>query len=118
MTEFRENISEHKDLNVFIVAGETSGDLIGAELIQALRNVQDGIQITGCGGAHMRAAGQQQLFDLTQYAVVGLVEVLKHYPRLRSYFSYILNYIRKNRPEVIVLIDYPGFNLRLALAIR
>ncbi|MCS7063354.1 MAG: lipid-A-disaccharide synthase [Methylacidiphilales bacterium] len=105
-------------VNVFIVAGETSGDIIGAELIRALLSAHENMQITGCGGPHMRAAGQQQLIDLVKCAVVGLVEVIKHYPRLRSYFSATLNYIRKNRPDVIVLIDYPGFNIRLAQAIR
>jgi lipid-A-disaccharide synthase len=118
MSGTRENYLNQEGLNIFIVAGETSGDLIGAELIRALLQAHDHIQITGCGGAHMRAAGQQQLFDLVNCAVVGLVEVIKHYPRLRSYFSKALSYIRKNRPDVIVLIDYPGFNLRLAQAIK
>ncbi len=118
MIESRENPASPEDLNVFIVAGETSGDLIGAELIRVLLQMRERIQITGCGGSHMKAAGQQQLFDLTRCAVVGLVEVIKHYPKLRSYFLTLLSYIRKNRPDVIVLIDYPGFNLRLAQAIR
>jgi lipid-A-disaccharide synthase len=118
MIEFRKSPTDQGELNIFIVAGETSGDLIGAELIRALLQAQEKIQITGCGGAQMKAAGQQQLIDLVKCAVVGLVEVIKHYPKLRSYFSAALNYIRKNRPDVIVLIDYPGFNLRLAQAIR
>ena len=104
--------------SVMIVAGEASGDNHGAELIHALRRLNPKLRILGAGGARMRAAGQEQLFDLTEHAVVGLVEVLKHYPQLRSLFGQLVHLAKTERPEAVIFIDYPGFNLRLAKVLR
>lgn len=103
---------------VVIVAGETSGDLHGAELIRSLKRKRPELVILGAGGPRMKSAGQEPLFDLTEHAVVGLWEVGKHYPKLRKLFQRLMDLVREESPEAVILIDYPGFNLRLAEALR
>ncbi|SDU17183.1 lipid-A-disaccharide synthase [Verrucomicrobium sp. GAS474] len=103
---------------VFLIAGEPSGDGHGAELVNALRRFRPDLRCIGTGGPRMRAAGQEQLFDLTDHAVVGFVEVLKHYPTLRDLFGRLLALAKEEQPDAVVFIDYPGFNLRFAKALR
>jgi lipid-A-disaccharide synthase len=104
--------------SVLLVAGEASGDAHGAELIRALTRQRPGLRYLGCGGAKMKAAGQDQLYDLAEHAVVGLFEVAKHYPRLRRIFHQTLALAEKEHPATVILIDYPGFNLRLASELK
>jgi|TARA_B100001250_G_scaffold412875_1_gene445283 lipid-A-disaccharide synthase len=105
---------------IFLIAGEASGDTLGAELINSIHNQRNGknIEFIGTGGQKMKMAGLQQLFDLTEHAVVGFWEVLKNYFKFRKMFQQLINLAIKNEPDAIVLIDYPGFNLRFARAIR
>ena len=105
---------------IFLIAGETSGDTLGAELIKSIRNQTFGknIEFIGAGGQKMKIAGLKQLFDLTEHAVVGFWEVLKNYFKFRTLFERLIKLAIKNEPDAIVLIDYPGFNLRFASAIR
>ena len=103
---------------VLLIAGEPSGDGHGAELVAALRRLRPDVRCIGTGGPKMRAAGQEQIFDLTAHAVVGLIEVLKHYPTLRDLFARLLTLAKEEKPDAVVFIDYPGFNLRFAKALR
>lgn len=103
---------------VYLVAGEASGDRHGAALIQALQESRPDCVCTGVGGPAMKAAGQHQLFDLAAHAVVGLTDVLRNYGKFRSFFHRILKDIHTRKPDAVVLIDYPGMNLRLAKRLR
>ncbi len=103
---------------VMLVAGEPSGDIHGAELISALREQRKELRIIGCGGPAMVVAGQEQIFDLTRHAVFGLMEVAHHYFKFKRLLNRLLKLAEEERPEVIVLIDNSGFNLRLAAALR
>ena len=105
---------------VLMIAGEASGDTLGAELIEATQAEPGGdlIDFIGAGGPKMAAAGQQAELDLTQHAVVGIWEVLKNYGKFRRLFRQLLALATRREPDAIVLIDYPGFNLRFAGAIR
>lgn len=105
-------------LTLLMVAGEASGDSHGAELIHHLRELHPGVRIIGVGGPKMAAAGQQQLFDLSAHAVVGLTQVMRHYFKFRYFFGRVLALAKKENPQATVLIDYPGFNLRLAAKLR
>jgi lipid-A-disaccharide synthase len=107
-----------RPLTLLMVAGEASGDTHGAELINALRRLRPRVRIIGAGGPRMAAAGQEQLFDLAAHAVLGLTEVLKHYFKFRRFFNRVLDLARRERPDAVILIDYPGFNLRLAARLR
>lgn len=103
--------SRHK---VMIVAGEASGDIYGAGLIQAVHAVDPAVAFFGIGGARMREAGCETLVDSADMAVVGLVEVLKHFDVIAAAFRSLQKILFTSPPDLLVLIDYPGFNLRLA----
>jgi len=99
---------------VWVFAGEASGDLYGAHLARELEAQAPGLRIDGMGGAEMAAAGVNIMVDSTDLGVVGLLEVLKHYPTFRRIFHDLLRRAERERPDLVVLIDYPGFNLRFA----
>ncbi|WP_018864494.1 lipid-A-disaccharide synthase [Thioalkalivibrio sp. ARh3] len=104
--------------HVVICAGESSGDALGAGLVRELAAIEPGLHYSGMGGAQMRAAGVETLIDVEELAVVGLVDVLVNYPRLRRLFRRMCAHLEKNRPDLLVLVDYVEFNLRLAAHAR
>lgn len=101
-----------------IVAGEASGDIYGADLAREAHRLDPELQFLGIGGRHMREAGVQTLVDSADMAVVGLVEVLKHFDVISAAFLKLKKILREDPPALLVLIDYPGFNLRLAKVAR
>jgi lipid-A-disaccharide synthase len=101
-----------------LIAGETSGDLLAAELVTALRRQCPDAVFFGAGGPKMAAAGVELAFDLTQHSVIGITEVLKNYFKFRRFFDQLLALAKERRPEVVVGIDYGGFNLRFGHAIK
>ncbi len=103
---------------IFISAGEASGDLYGALLIQALRERLGAVHFFGCGGAKMQAAGCETLVEAQQITMVGLAEVLPGLPRVWKAFRLLRRTLRKRRPALAVLIDFPDFNLRLAKQLK
>lgn len=105
-------------VDVLIVAGEHSGDEHAATLVGELQTLRPGLRLCAVGGPRLDAAGAQLLHDLTARSVVGLVEVLKHYGYFKALFNALVDWIATHRPRVVVLVDYPGFNLRLADALR
>ncbi|MCS6991005.1 MAG: lipid-A-disaccharide synthase [Chitinophagales bacterium] len=100
-------------MRIYLVAGEASGDLHGASLILALRQQQD-VRVRGIGGDRMAAAGMELLLHYRQTAFMGFWEVLRHLPRIVRALRQTQSDITQWQPDVLVLIDYPGFNLRLA----
>jgi len=98
---------------ILIVAGEISGDLIGAALINKLKHIDPSIRISGIGGENMSKAGMELLFNINQMAFLGFWEVLKHYPFIRKVRKTILQHVEKFKINYAVLIDYPGFNLNI-----
>lgn len=105
-------------MKLYLVAGEASGDARGAELIRALRDRDASLEFHGAGGREMRALVGEHLFDWADEAVVGLWDVLKKYGYFKSQFDRMLADLAAVRPDALVLIDYPGFNLRLAREAR
>ncbi len=106
-------------MKIYFVAGEMSGDNHGAELLRELRARNPRMQFFGRGGPKMRGIAGEHFRDWTdQAAVVGLWEVLKRYPFFRREFANTIDEIVALRADAVVLIDYPGFNLRLAHALR
>ncbi len=102
-------------MRIYFVAGETSGDNHGAALMRALRQLHSNIEFLGRGGPQMKQVAGDQFLDWNAEAgVVGLWEVVKHYPYFRREFHRTLKEIARTKPDAVVLIDYPGFNLRLA----
>lgn len=99
---------------VFIVAGEASGDLHGAALLRALRERDPDLHATGIGGAHLTAAGLEVLFRSDAIAAMGLTETAGSLRRIWHAYRAARRYLAEHRPHLVVLIDYPEFNLRLA----
>ena len=103
---------------LLVSSGEPSGDLYAGELVRHLRERTDPFDVFGLGGDRLRAEGAQLLAHVSELAVVGLVEVLRHLRRLRAVFRSVLAEVEREPPALAVLVDYAGFNLRLARALR
>ena len=103
---------------VYVIAGEQSGDVLGARLILALRDARPDLEFAGIGGPRMEAAGFVPLFPMHELAVMGLLEVLPRLHRLRRLMQDTIADIHARKPDVVVTIDSPGFNLRVLKQIR
>lgn len=103
---------------ILIVAGEASGDLHGAGLVRELKQLAPHAEIFGIGGDGMAAAGMELLFHVRDTAVVGFTEVLRHLRFFRHVMRTLENAVARRQPAVVILIDYPGFNLRFAKRLR
>ncbi len=101
-----------------VIAGEASGDLHAAHLVEELKTLYPSGRFYGLGGEKMRAAGVTLWHDLTQLAVVGFVEILRHYGRFKQVFEETLGKIVALKPDAVILVDYPGFNLRLVRKLK
>jgi lipid-A-disaccharide synthase len=97
-----------------IVAGEASGDLHGSNLVKAALSLDPELVFFGIGGPRMRKEGVNVLVDASAMAVVGLVEVISHAGVIHKSFTLLKRIIRTNPPDLLILIDYPDFNLMLA----
>lgn len=104
------------DKHIFISTGEASGDLLGGSLAQSLLDVNPNLKITGMGETHMRDAGVELIEDLSKMGVVGGFEVLKHLKDIYQTAKKIKRYLKEKRPDLVILVDYPGFNLHIARA--
>jgi lipid-A-disaccharide synthase len=103
---------------LLMVAGEPSGDMQGAALIRAMRDLQPDLEVFGIGGAAMRAEGMDTLYDARDMAVMGFFEVLRRFLFFRRAFLRTLELARARQPYAMAPIDSPGFNLRLARRAR
>ena len=100
--------------HIMIVAGEASGDLHAAHLIQDLRKHKPDIHFSGIGGREMQALGVSLIDDLAQHGIMGFIEVLTHFKRILRAFRKIKTALLGTKPDLLILVDYPGFNLRVA----
>jgi lipid-A-disaccharide synthase len=100
--------------NILVSAGEASGDLYAALLVDELRHIWPDARYFGCTGPRMRRAGVQTIVDASSLAVVGLVEVLSHIPRIYGEYRKLLAAAKETRPDLAILTDSPDFHLRLA----
>ncbi len=97
-------------MRIFLSAGEPSGDLHGANLIRALRRRHPSVECVGLGGDRMTAAGARLLYPLCELSVMWFARVLAQAPRFLQLISRVDRWFRHQRPDAVVLIDYPGFN--------
>jgi lipid-A-disaccharide synthase len=105
-------------MKLYLVAGEASGDARGAELIRALSLLKPDLEFCGAGGCQMQALSQKPFLHWADRAVVGLWDVLRNYAYFKRQFDRMLNEISTIQPDAVLFIDYPGFNLRIAKALR
>ena len=99
---------------IFIMAGEASGDLHASHVIKELKRLDPGSEIFGVGGNRMRDAGAHLYYHIDEIAILGLSEVIRHFPTIRRIFHDLLRLLTKRKPDIVMLVDYPGFNLRFA----
>jgi lipid-A-disaccharide synthase len=104
--------------SILLSAGEASGDLHGATLCRALRELHPGVRLIGMGGPRMAAAGMELVADVSGHAVVGTSEALGRLPRLYRAYRLLKARLIEERPRALVVIDFPEFNLRLARIAR
>lgn len=105
-------------MRIMIIAGEASGEMHGAGVVAALRARRPGIEILGIGGDRMAAAGCELVYHIERFSVMGLTEVVRHLPFVRRALRRLDGLLESRRPDVLILIDYPDFNLRLARKAR
>lgn len=107
-----------KKTDVFVIAGEASGDLHASSLIRNLKLLAPGTSVEGIGGMMLAESGTELLYNYSEVNFVGFMEIAKNYSHIRKKLSEVREYLLQNQPRVLILTDFPGFNLRLAKEIR
>ena len=103
--------------DVLVIAGEPSGDLHASVLVRELKTRHPNLSVCAVGGSNLQKSGAHLLFDMMPFSVVGLAETLKHYGTFVRLLKWLVRWVRVYQPKVICLVDFPGFNLRLAQAL-
>lgn len=101
-------------MKFFVIAGEASGDMHGANLVKSISALNPKAEFEGFGGDRLKNAGMKVLRSLDKLNFMGFVEVVKNYSTIRENFKVCKQAMEDNKPDAIILIDYPGFNLRMA----
>lgn len=104
--------------HLLIIAGEASGDSHGAGVVAGLLEQDPALHIAGIGGTQMESAGMELLYHVRDVSFMGFAEILRHLPFLKRMRDNLLEWVDQYHPEAIILIDYPGFNLRFAKKMR
>jgi len=104
--------------DLFVFAGEKSGDLHGEKLLQALYAKHPHLKIVGVGGPKMRSVGMQCVLPMEEFQVMGFIDVFFALPKLIRQFHFVVDKILQFKPKAVLMIDYPGFNLRMAKRLR
>ena len=105
-------------MKLMIIAGEVSGDMHAGRLLAALRERYPNLEAAGIGGDQMIAQGLDAKYHIREMAFLGLTEVIRHLPFIRRVFREMLALARSFSPDAVILVDYPGFNLRLARKLK
>lgn len=105
-------------VDLLIIAGEHSGDELAAHMVQNLLEENPHLKVAALGGNKLRESGAELIFNMVDHSVMGLVDVIKNYSFLKGLFDNTLNWIKNYQPKHICFVDYPGFNLRLAKALK
>jgi lipid-A-disaccharide synthase len=111
-------IIDDKPLRIGIVAGEASGDVLAAGFVAVLKDRYPNATFEGVGGKHLTALGLNSLFDMEELSVMGLVEVLKHLPRLLHIRKTVIQHFLNNPPDIFIGVDAPDFNLAVETKLK
>ncbi|MGC2595133.1 MAG: lipid-A-disaccharide synthase [Rhabdochlamydiaceae bacterium] len=114
----RKNWGQSMSCDLFVFAGEQSGDLHGEKLIQALHAKNPHLKISGVGGPKMRSQGIDCILPMEEFQVMGFIDVFLALPKLIRQFYFVAGEIKRLKPKAVIAIDYPGFNLRMAKHLR
>lgn len=110
--------NDSKTYKVFIVAGEASGDVLGGKLLNSLKGMYPNIISKGVGGANMKAAGAELVFNCADISLMGFIEILPNLPRILLRLRQTVAAIEAFKPDILITIDSPGFNFHLVSRIR
>ncbi len=109
-----QSMTQQKPPHVMMLAGEASGDAHGAEVVEAMKALNPDVYFSAMGSSELKRAGVDVFYDSASIAVVGIVEVLKHWGEIKRAMELVKNQLETTRPDLLVLIDYPEFNLKMA----
>jgi len=101
-------------LNIMIVAGEASGDLHASSLVREMKKINPDLHFSGIGGDKMKNEGVELFYHVNEMSVLGFGDVIKSFPFFRRVFKYIVASMKKMKPDLLILIDYPGLNFKFA----
>ena len=101
-------------MKVMFSAGEASGDTHAASVANALREIDPSVEMFGMGGTLMERAGVRIVYDINNLGVIGIVEIVKSLPKFFKLRTYLKRVMMKEKPDILVCVDYPGFNMKLA----
>jgi lipid-A-disaccharide synthase len=104
----------NRALRILVSAGEASGEMYGAQLLEELHRQEPSLEFFGVGGQRMRTAGCDTIIDTSDLAVVGITEVLSHLPKIYGLFRKLIAEADRRRPDLAIVIDSPAFNWRVA----
>lgn len=104
--------------NIFIVAGESSGDMHAASLIREIRLLKNNFTFTGIGGPEMKKENANLLYDISQVNFIGFSSVIRNIKKIKAILDNCISQVKELNPEAVILVDYPGFNLKLITGIR
>lgn len=107
-------VIKNKISRIMIIAGETSGDMHGAALMRAMKQQHERLHFFGIGGDRMIAQGLQPIVHASEIAFLGFIEIIQHLGFIRRVFQDAVSALEREQPDLVILIDYPGFNLRFA----
>ncbi|MBE0440048.1 MAG: lipid-A-disaccharide synthase [Gammaproteobacteria bacterium] len=107
-------MTSRSSTHIVVIAGEASGDAHAGRMIAELKQLAPTIHVSGIGGDIMRNAGADIFVDFSELAVMGIVEVLKRYRKIKTIFNQLVKRLADDKPDLLVVVDYPGFNLKLA----
>ncbi|TGN18213.1 lipid-A-disaccharide synthase [Leptospira idonii] len=110
--------NQHKEESVLVLTGEHSGDLLGGDLLGELKHIRPELSFYGIGGESMAAHGFESLEDLEKLSVIGFSEAIQKYSYLKKLLFSIVDEAKRRNTKFAILIDYPGFNLRLAKELK
>lgn len=111
-------MTERRTKKILIIAGEASGDLHGSNLVREVGKLDPSVQFYGVGSKRMREAGVRILAEASEISVVGLTEVLLHIRKILGVMRRLKNFLREERPDFLILIDFPDFNIRIGKAAK
>ncbi len=104
--------------SILIITGENSGERYGADLVRQFKKINPNYSFSGIGGNSMKAEGVKLLYSIKEMNLVGIIEILTHLPRLKKIYNTVIKEAQSNKPDAVVFIDSPDFNLRLAKKIK
>ena len=105
-------------MRIFILAGEPSGDKLGADLMESLQTLRPDVEFVGIGGEGMIAQGLDPLFPMEEIAIMGITEILKEYSKLKARIRETADFILREKPDLVITVDLPEFSLRVNKLVR